>query len=60
VAAIAGVPLLASMKPYPGLAEQLEHGGLRFGRRSALTVAARRVLAVLPARPAAPSESRAA
>jgi secretion/DNA translocation related CpaE-like protein len=53
VAAIAGVPLLASMRPYPRLAEQLEHGGLRFGRRSALSAAARRVLAVLPARPAA-------
>jgi secretion/DNA translocation related CpaE-like protein len=60
VAAIAGVPLLASMKPYPRLAEQLEHGGLRFGRRSALAAAARRVLAVLPARPAARTEVRAA
>jgi secretion/DNA translocation related CpaE-like protein len=52
VAGIAGVPLLASMRPYPRLAEQLEHGGLRLGRRSALAAAARRVLAVLPARPA--------
>ena len=51
VATIAGVPLLASMRPHPRLAEQLEHGGLRFGRRSALAAAARRVLAVLPARP---------
>ena len=56
VAAIAGVPLLASMRPHPRLAEQLEHGGLRLGRRSPLTVAARRVLAVLPARPAAMPE----
>lgn len=50
IAAIAGVPLLASMRPQPRLAEQLEHGGLRLGRRSALAAAARRVLAVLPAR----------
>lgn len=60
VAEIAAVPLLASMRPYPRLAEQLEHDGLRLGRRSALAVAARRVLAVLPARPAAEAESRAA
>jgi secretion/DNA translocation related CpaE-like protein len=50
VAAIAAVPLLASMKPYPRLGEQLEHGGLRLRRRSALAVAARHVLAVLPPR----------
>jgi secretion/DNA translocation related CpaE-like protein len=60
VAEIAGLPLLASMRPYPRLAEQLEHGGLRFGRRSALAAAARRVLAVLPARPATGAEGRAA
>ncbi len=60
VAAIVGVPLLASMKPYPRLAEQLEHGGLRLGRRSALAAAARRVLAVLPARPPARADGRAA
>jgi hypothetical protein len=60
VAQIAGLPLLASMRPYPRLAEHLEHGGLRFGRRSALTAAAQRVLAVLPARPATRLESRAA
>ncbi len=48
VATIAGVPLLASMRPHPRLAEQLEHGGLRIGRRSGLAAAARRVLAVLP------------
>jgi secretion/DNA translocation related CpaE-like protein len=47
VADIAGLPLLASMKAQPQLAEQVEHGGLRLGRRSALAVAARRVLAVL-------------
>ena len=60
VAEIAGLPLLASMRPYPRLAEQLEHGGLRFGRRSALAAAARRVLGVLPARPATRLEGRAA
>lgn len=60
VAAIAAVPLLASMRPYPRLAEQLEHGGLRLRRRSALAAAARRVLAVLPARPVAHAEGRAA
>ena len=48
VAEMAGLPLLASMKAQPQLAVQVEHGGLRLGRRSALTVAARRVLAVLP------------
>jgi secretion/DNA translocation related CpaE-like protein len=60
VAEIAGLPLLASMRPYPRLAEQLEHGGLRFGRRSALAAAARRVLAALPARPATRVEGTAA
>jgi secretion/DNA translocation related CpaE-like protein len=48
VADITGLPLLASMKAEPQLAERLERGGLRLGRRSALAVAARRVLAVLP------------
>jgi secretion/DNA translocation related CpaE-like protein len=48
VADIAGVPLLASMRAQPRLAEQLEHGGLHLRRRSALAGAARRVLGVLP------------
>lgn len=48
VADIAGLPLLASMRAQPRLAEQLEHGGLRLRSRSALGAAARRVLAVLP------------
>ena len=48
VADIAGLPLLASMRAQPRLAEQLERGGLRLGSRSALAAAARRVLAVLP------------
>ena len=48
VADITGLPLLASMRAQPQLAEQLERGGLRLGRRSALAAAARQVLAVLP------------
>jgi secretion/DNA translocation related CpaE-like protein len=60
VATITALPLLASMKPHPRLAEQLEHGGLRLGRRSALDAAARRVLSVLPAHPAVPIDGRAA
>jgi hypothetical protein len=60
VAEIAAVPLLATMKPEPRLAEQLEHGGLRLRRRSALAAAARRVLAVLPARPPSRVEGVAA
>ena len=47
VADIAGLPLLASMRAQPRLAEQLEHGGLRLRTRSPLAAAARRVLAVL-------------
>jgi secretion/DNA translocation related CpaE-like protein len=48
VADITGLPLLASMRAQPQLAEQLERGGLRVGRRSALSAAAARVLGVLP------------
>lgn len=48
VADVAGVPLLASMRAQPRLAEQPEHGGLRLRRRSVLASAARRVLGVLP------------
>lgn len=47
VARTVGLPLLASMRPQPGLAATLEHSGLRVRRRSPLAVAARRVLAVL-------------
>lgn len=47
VADIAGVPLLASMRAQPRLAEQLERGGLQVRGRSALAAAARRVLSVL-------------
>jgi secretion/DNA translocation related CpaE-like protein len=59
IADITGLPLLASMKAEPQLAEQLEHGGLRLGRRSALAAAARQVLAVLP-RAGSGQNSRAA
>jgi secretion/DNA translocation related CpaE-like protein len=48
VAEIAELPLLASMRAQPRLAEQLEHTGLRLRTRSPLAAAARRVLAVLP------------
>ena len=60
VAEIAAVPLLASMRAEQRIAEQLEHGGLRLRRRSALASAARRVLGVLPVRPAAKSQGAAA
>lgn len=50
VAAIVGLPLLAAMRPQPGVTTALEHGGLRLRRRSPLVTAARRVLGVLPAR----------
>jgi hypothetical protein len=47
VAEIVGLPLLAAMRPQPGVARTLEHGGLRVGRRSPLAAAARQVLATL-------------
>ncbi|MCV7417935.1 AAA family ATPase [Mycolicibacterium litorale] len=52
VAASAGLPLLAAMRPQPGIAEALERGGLRVARRSPLGAAAHRVLAVLQRHPA--------
>jgi hypothetical protein len=55
VAEIAGLPLLAAIKAQPQLGEQVERGGLRLGRRSALAAAAREVLGVLP-----PAGARAA
>ena len=51
VANIVGLPLLAAMRPQPRLAVGLERGGLSMGRRSPLTSAARRVLAVLRTQP---------
>jgi secretion/DNA translocation related CpaE-like protein len=53
VAGSVGVPLLATMRPQPGLAEALERGGLRMSRRSPLAAAAHRVLGVLQHHPAA-------
>ncbi|MGZ4582989.1 MAG: septum site-determining protein Ssd [Mycobacterium sp.] len=47
VADITGLPLLASVRAQPQLAEQLERHGVRLGRRSPLALAARRVLGVL-------------
>lgn len=52
VAEIVGLPLLAAMRPQPGMAAALERGGLRVPRRSPLGCAARKVLAVLQQRPA--------
>lgn len=59
VAEVTGLPLLAAMRAQPQLADQLERGGLRPGRRSPLTAAARRVLAVL-SRAGSPQIGRAA
>lgn len=52
VAASVGLPLLAAMRPQPGLPEILERGGLRVSRRSPLAAAAQRVLTVLQRHPA--------
>lgn len=48
IADITGLPLLASIRAQPQLAEQVDCGGLRLGKRSPLAAAARRVLAALP------------
>ncbi|RAV15065.1 AAA family ATPase [Mycolicibacterium sp. GF69] len=52
VADIVGLPLLAAMRPQPGIAAVLERGGLRMSRRSPLARAAGQVLAVLRQHPA--------
>jgi secretion/DNA translocation related CpaE-like protein len=52
VARVAGLPLLAAMRPEHNLRHRLERGGLRLRRRSPLSIAARRVLAVLDRHPA--------
>ncbi|MDQ1319366.1 MAG: hypothetical protein QG655_609 [Actinomycetota bacterium] len=44
---VVGVPMLATMRPEPMLAQRLDQRGLRLRRRSPLAVAARRVLDVL-------------
>lgn len=57
VAQAVGLPLLAAMRAQPGLANALEHAGLKPRRRSPLASAARRVLAMLHQ---LPTESSAA
>lgn len=47
VAEVTRLPLLAAMRPEPMLAQRLEHGGIRLGRRSPLAAAARQVLEAL-------------
>jgi secretion/DNA translocation related CpaE-like protein len=51
VGEIVGLPILATMRPEPLMAEKLERGGLRLRSRSPLAVAARQVLAVLRQNP---------
>lgn len=60
VARLTGLPVLAAMRPQPGLAAELERHGLRPRRRSPLAAAARRVLGVLHAQPAPAREREAA
>lgn len=52
VAALAALPLLASMRPQPQLAQLLERGGLTMRARSPLAHAAHRVHALLHGKPA--------
>lgn len=47
-----GLPLLAAMRPEPGLARRMEHGGVSFARRSPLAEAARAIHEVHARRPA--------
>ncbi|MGZ8803136.1 MAG: septum site-determining protein Ssd [Mycobacterium sp.] len=51
VGRIVGLPVLASMRPEPGIQPRLERGGLKLGRRSPLAGAARKVLGVLSQNP---------
>ncbi|MEZ0341705.1 septum site-determining protein Ssd [Mycobacterium sp. pV006] len=51
VARIVGLPVLATMRPEPGIGPALERGGLRLRRRSPLASAARTVLDVLGRHP---------
>lgn len=51
VARIVGLPVLASMRPEPGIRPRLERGGLTLRRRSPLAAAARKVLGVLSHNP---------
>ncbi|ODQ88350.1 AAA family ATPase [Mycolicibacterium flavescens] len=52
IADIVGLPLLAAMRPQPGVAKHLEQGGLRIRRWSPLADAAGKVLSVLRRHPA--------
>ncbi|GFH05515.1 hypothetical protein MHIP_59980 [Mycolicibacterium hippocampi] len=52
VARIVGFPVLASMRPEPGLAPRLERGGLVLRRRSPLAAAVRAVLGISQPEPA--------
>lgn len=47
ISRILGFPVLAAMRPEPGIRPGLERAGLSLGRRSPLAVAARKVLGVL-------------
>lgn len=51
VARTVGLPVLAAMRPEPGIDPMLERGGLRLRRRSPLRAAARAVLEVLRENP---------
>jgi secretion/DNA translocation related CpaE-like protein len=51
VARIVGLPVLASMRPEPGIQPRLERGGLMLRRRSPLTGATRKILGVLSQNP---------
>ncbi|WP_323055444.1 septum site-determining protein Ssd [Mycolicibacterium sp. J2] len=55
VARTIDVPLLAAMRPQPGLATTMERSGLRIRARSPLAVAAGRVLSLLRQQPVAVS-----
>jgi hypothetical protein len=48
---IVGLPVLAAMRPQPGIDTQLEGGGLRLRSRSPLARAAQQVLSVVSHRP---------
>jgi secretion/DNA translocation related CpaE-like protein len=52
IAATIGLPLIAAMRPQPGLADALERGGLRIRHRSPLASATTRVLSMLTRQPA--------
>lgn len=51
VARIVGLPVVAAMRPQPGLEQQLERGGVRLRGNSPLATAARAALTVLQTKP---------